>query len=133
MNTEQESKVNKHSPLTYMIYGELQNHIGQENAIKAEELAAKFGISKRCLRHYISEIRTSTEIEKVVTSTNDGYFICTAKDEFHRTNRRLYSMAFSLLKAARSNEKKAGLNGQGKLNDIMTEFADFFEAFGKND
>lgn len=133
MNTEQENGIKHHLPIVYKIYGELKkNHIGRNNAIKAADLADKFGISKRELREHISTIRRSTELEKCVTSTNAGYFVCTSKEEFAQTNKRLLSMAFSLLRAARANEKKAGLDGQVKIA-LGKYFSETFEAFGSEE
>lgn len=131
MNKEQENKGKKYSPLTYAIYDELKTHIDSENGISADKLADKFGISKRTLRHFISIIRTSPDFELCVTSSNSGYFVCSSKDEFKRHHRRLYSMAFSLLKEAREQDKKMGLNGQYKIS--LDNFDDFFKSFAQDD
>ena len=69
----------KHSkPLTYRIYDYLkENHVGKENAISGADLADKFNISQRKLREVVNEIRNSQELEKIIASSNNGYFICT--------------------------------------------------------
>lgn len=131
MNAEQENKNKKYSPLTYAIYEELKTHIDSKNGISADKLAGKFGISKRTLRHFISIIRSSSDFELCVTSSNNGYFVCSTKDEFKRHHRRLYSMAFSLLKEAREQDKKMGLNGQYKIS--LDNFDDFFKSFQDTD
>lgn len=95
-------------------YEVLQNHVGKANAIAAEELAAQVGVPERKLRECISEIRRSNDFEKIVSSSNLGYYICT-EEEADRANKRLYSQAFSLLKTANANEKKAHRNGQMRM------------------
>ena len=117
-----------HEPMVYRLYDELKNHIGKKNAISADELCAKFGIEERKLRDYISEIRRSGELEKVVASSNKGYFICT-EEEADKANERLYSQAFSLLKTANANEKKVGRNGQMKMR-LGEFYKDTFESLG---
>ena len=97
-----------------MIYDELKEHVGRENAIRAEELAEKFGMGERQLRDHIREIRRDAEAESVVASCNQGYYICT-REELAKANERLYSQAFSLLKTANANEKKVGRSGQMKM------------------
>ena len=97
-----------------MIYNELQEHIGRENAIRAEELAAMFGMGERQLRDNIREIRRDVEAESVVASCNQGYYICT-REELAKANERLYSQALSLMKTVRANEKKIGKSGQTKM------------------
>lgn len=97
-----------------MIYNELKEHVGRENAIRAEELAAMFGMGERQLRDNIREIRRDVEAESVVASCNDGYYICT-REELAKANERLYSQALSLMKTVRANEKKIGKSGQMKM------------------
>lgn len=118
-----------HEPIVYRIYDLLKKHVGKENAVSAKDLSGWFGISERQLRDYISEIRRSVELEKVVSSSNHGYYICTA-EEAAQANERLYSQAFSLLKTANANEKKVGKNGQMKIR-LGKFYKDTFEAFGK--
>lgn len=97
-----------------MIYNELQEHVGRENAIRAEELAAMFGMGERQLRDNIREIRRDVEAESVVASCNQGYYICT-REELAKANERLYRQALSLMKTVRANEKKIGKTGQMKM------------------
>lgn len=128
--SEKEKSV-KHSPLCMSIYGELLNHVGVENAISMNDLAAHFGVTPRCIRHFLSEIRTSPEFEKIVLSNNEGYFIPSDKAELKRYAKRLYRQAFSTLKAARCNDKKAAMDGQGVMSDkIIEDFTRFLEAYG---
>ena len=97
-----------------MIYSELKEHVGRENAIRAEELAARFGMGERQLRDNIREIRRDSEAESVVASCNQGYYICT-REELAKANERLYRQAKSLMKTVHANEKKIGKTGQMKM------------------
>lgn len=97
-----------------MIYNELKEHVGRENAIRAEELAAMFGMGERQLRDNIREIRRDSEAEEIVSSCNDGYYICT-RDELEKANERLRRQALSLMKTVHANEKKIGKSGQMKM------------------
>lgn len=97
-----------------MIYNELKEHVGRENAIRAEELAAMFDMGERQLRDNIREIRRDVEAESVVASCNQGYYICT-REELAKANERLYRQAKSLMKTVHANEKKIGKTGQMKM------------------
>lgn len=114
--------------LTERVYGSLQEYIGRENAISAKALSGMFDISDRELRNIIRDIRNDPARKVIVGSSNNGYYIC-KEDEFAITNRRLKAQAFSLLKTAYANEKKAAKDGQF----FMTE-SDYclsvVEAFG---
>ena len=79
-----ENKERRHSPLCMEIYNELLSHVGADNAISLNDLAAHFNVTARCIRHILSEIRTSADLEKVVLSNNDGYFIPRDKSELRR-------------------------------------------------
>ena len=119
-----------HEDMVYQIYDALCKRVGAQSAVAADDLANWFGISERKLRDYISEIRRSADFEKIVCSSNNGYYIAT-EEEADRANRRLYSQAFSLLKTARANDKKAGRNGQMRMQ-LFDEFEKkLVEAFGK--
>lgn len=124
----------KHSALTYAIYNKLQNdHAGQANAISADDLAAYFGIDKRLLRLKINEIRSSQNFDLCIMSGNGGYWVAASREDYLRANHRLYSAAFSLLRCARANEKKANRHNQGRIIDVDSEFADFFKSFMEED
>ena len=97
-----------------MIYSELKEHVGRENAIRAEDLATMFGMGERQLRDNIREIRRDVEAESVVASCNQGYYICT-REELAKANERLYRQAKSLMKTVHANEKKIGKTGQMKM------------------
>lgn len=127
-------QLNQHAPIIYQIYGEMQEHIGIENAISAKDLSEKFGITERKLREYVSEMRRSSELEKLVMSCNDGYFICTDAAEFKHAVQRLLNTAFDLLKTARAAEKKAGRDGQVtmKLGELYNEFCEPFGTASEN-
>ncbi len=118
-----------HEAIVYGIYDLLKTRVGKENAVSAKDLSSWFGISDRQLRDYISEIRRDADFEKIVCSSNNGYYIAT-EEEADRANKRLYSQAFSLLKTAHANDKKAGRNGQMRMR-IDEFYKDTIEAFGK--
>lgn len=123
-----------HSPLCMAIVDKLKSqHIGSQNAISMKDLSEYFNVSERTLRYFIREIRQAQDIPLTIGSNNDGYYICT-KEDFKKSNRRLYSMAFSLLKSARSNSRKASLDGQGVIDDsILEDFTHFLQAFGQDE
>lgn len=118
----------EHDKAVGMIYNVLCQHSGKANAISADRLADFFRISERKLRDYIAEIRRDADFEKIVCSSNNGYYIAT-EEEADRANKRLYSQAFSLLKTAHANDKKAGRNGQMRMR-IDEFYKDTIEAFG---
>lgn len=120
-----------HEPIVYQLYDYLkENCVGEENAIQGRDLAARFKISERGLRDYISVIRTSDELRKVIGSTEKGYFVCKSKEEAERANKTFWSTAFSYLKVARAQEKKAGLDGQ-YLIPLGNYYKQVYEAFGE--
>ena len=124
----------KHSPLTYAIYNKLKNdHAGANNAISADDLAAHFGIDKRLLRLKIHELRNSPDFETCIVSGDVGYWCAVSWEDYNRANHRLFSAAFSLLRCARANSRKASLHNQGKITDIDSEFSDFFKSFMEED
>lgn len=119
-----------HEPIVYDIYHYLEkNCIGEENAVPGRGLAARFKISERGLRDYISVIRTSTELRKVIGSSPKGYYVCANKEEAERANQTFWSVAYSYIKVAKAQEKKAGLDGQYLLA-LGDYYKEFYEAFG---
>lgn len=121
----------KHSPVVYLVYDFMKDYVGESNAIKAKDLSAHFGVSERELRDIISEIRESPVLQRVIGSNNKGYFVC-RESEFERTNNRLKSAAFSLLKVAYANEKKAAKDGQMKIR-FSRYMKDSYDAFVKEE
>lgn len=121
----------KYDDIVYEIYDYLNaHHIGETNAIPAKMLANKFHISDRALREAINVMRNAAEFESIIGSSMGGYYIC-RKDEFETMNKRLMRAAFSLLKVAYSNEKKAARDGQGKLT-CNEEVQEFVKSFANN-
>lgn len=119
----------KHTePITYKIYEFMKKFVGEENAIRGRDLAAKFKISERQLRTYIHEIRKSEELTRIILSSNRGYFMAT-EEEFDRHNKRLKSQAISLLKVFHSNEKKASKDGQYKIK-MGEYFSEIYKSLG---
>lgn len=123
--------VEKQTDLADKIYSFLQDFVGKENAISAHALCRQFGISDRDLRVVISEIRNNKKYWSVIGSCNLGYYLC-KEEEFEKTNRRLKSQAFSLLKTAYANEKKAAKDGQFFLSE-KDYCLSVVQAFGQNE
>lgn len=121
----------KHSPtIVYRIYDYLkENCVGEESAISGRDLARHFKISERGLRDYIAIIRKSSELRKVIGSSTRGYYVCANKEEAQRANQTFWSTAYSYLKVAKAQEKKAGLDGQYLLA-LGDYYKEFYEAFG---
>ena len=118
-----------HEPAVYRLYDYLKNnHLGRENGIKKPELAQKLGISERELRRLTKEINTSTELEKLVSTTHCCY-MCKTKEECEQSIRNTYRTAITLLKKGKAMERKIGLNGQIKmpLGDEFYEIVSTFE------
>lgn len=121
-------EIEKMPPIVYEVYAEIKQHVGKENAISAEDLSNQFNIGERELREIISTIRKSGELRKIIASCNHGYYIPTA-EEFAAANRRLESQAFSLLKVAYANKKKAAKDGQ-YIIPFGPYYQSVFESFG---
>lgn len=121
-------KTKHHPSIVYRIYDELKEHVGRENAISATALASQFDISDRQLRMYINEIRNSSELEKFIGSSNEGYFVC-MREEVDATINRLKKQALSILKVCSSIQKKADLNGQYKM-PLGDYYKDVIESLG---
>ena len=118
-----------HEPAVYRLYDYLKNnHLGRENGIKKPELAQKLGINERELRKLTKEINTSTELEKLVSTTHCCY-MCKTKEECEQSIRNTYRTAITLLKKGKAMERKIGLNGQIKmpLGDEFYEIVSTFE------
>ena len=118
-----------HEPAVYRLYDYLKNnHLGRENGIKKPELAQRLGISERELRRLTKEINTSTELEKLVSTTHCCY-MCKTKEECEQSIRNTYRTAITLLKKGKAMERKIGLNGQVKmpLGDEFYEIVSTFE------
>lgn len=140
-------EVKHHAPIVYKVYEELKFHIGKNNAISADELCSLFpeelyGYSRfedylvpdlRKLRTIIREIRRSGELEKVIGSCRNGYYVCT-KDDAQKAIDRIMNTAKNMFKTAYIMSKKVGLDGQMKIQ--FNEFcADTYHSLmeGKNE
>ena len=113
------------------VYAFLQTKVGKENAVSARELSKRFGISTRELREVINTIRRRAEYVGVISSNNKGYFLCTA-EEFAQANKRLEKQAFSLLKVAYANKRKAAKDGQITFG-LGSYCTQVIEAFGREE
>lgn len=119
-----------HEPAVYRLYDYLKNnHVGRENGIKKPELAQRLGISERELRRLTKEINTSTELEKLVSTTHCCY-MCKTKEECEQSIRNTYRTAITLLKKGKAMERKIGLNGQIKM-PLGNEFYEIINTFEK--
>ena len=125
-------EVKHHEPVVYKVYEYLKAyHTGKENGIKRPILAEKLGISERKLRRITREINTSTELEKLVSTTHSCY-ICGTREECERAIRNTYNVAIAQFKKAKQMEKKVGLNGQLKLK-VGKYYKDFVETFSEEE
>lgn len=125
-------EVKHHEPDVYKVYRYLKAyHTGKENGVKRPILAERLGISERKLRRITREINTSTELEKLVSTTHCCY-ICDTREECERAIRNTYSVAIAQFKKAKQMEKKVGLNGQLKLK-VGKYYKDFVETFSEEE
>ena len=122
------NEVKHHAPIVYKVYEELKNHVGQNCAISANDLCDKFEdelmdfdvsivdykFRNRKLREIIREIRRSGELEKVIGSCKNGYYVCT-KNDAQKSIDRLMNAAKNMFKTAYIMAKKVGLEGQMKI------------------
>lgn len=119
-----------HEPDVYRLYDYLKNnHLGRENGIKKPELAQKLGINERNLRKLTKEINTSTELEKLVSTTHCCY-MCKTKEECEKSIRNTFRTAIALIKKGNTMAKKVGLNGQIKM-PLGNEFYEIINTFEK--
>ena len=119
-----------HEPAVYRLYDYLKNnHLGRENGIKKHELAQRLGINERELRKLTKEINTSTELEKLVSTTHCCY-MCNTKEECEKSIRTTFRTAIALIRKGNTMAKKVGLNGQIKM-PLGNEFYDIVNTFEK--
>ena len=115
MKTMSEILVKHHEPIVYRVYEYLkENHLGKENGIKREDLALKLNIPMRALRKITSEINSSSELEKLISTTNCCY-MCKTESECESATQSTFRQAFSLLKKAYKMEKKISNHDQAKI------------------
>ena len=81
------------------------------------------------MRKLTKEINTSTELEKLVSTTHCCY-MCNTKEECEQSIRNTYRTAITLLKKGKAMERKVGLNGQIKmpLGQYYKEFVETFSS-----
>lgn len=115
MNDVEQITSKAHDNLVYCVYETLLECKGRAHAISAHKLSSIYGITERQLRSIVSEIRLSTDFEKVVAACPNGYFVCASDEEVDRANKALKLHALSELQVYWANERKAGRNGQGKI------------------
>ena len=119
-----------HEPAVYRLYDYLKNnHLGRENGIKKPELAQRLGINERELRKLTKEINTSTELEKLVSTTHCCY-MCKTKEECEKSIRNTFRTAIEKNKKGNTMAKKVGLNGQIKM-PLGNEFYEIVNTFEK--
>ena len=119
-----------HEPAVYRLYDYLKNnHLGRENGIKKPELAQRLGINERELRKLTKEINTSTELEKLVSTTHCCY-MCKTKEECEKSIRTTFRTAIALIRKGNTMAKKVGLNGQIKM-PLGNEFYEIVNTFEK--
>ena len=120
----------KHEPVVYRVYDYLKkNHLGKENGITRNFLCMDLGINKRKLREITSEINSSKELDKLVSTTHCCY-ICNTKEECEKSIRNTYRTAISMILKAKNMERKVSLNNQIKMKlgkyykDVIETFSD---------
>lgn len=129
---ENKIETKHHEPAVYRLYDYLKNnHLGRENGIKKPELAQRLGINERELRKLTKEINTSTELEKLVSTTHCCY-MCKTKEECEQSIRNTYRTAITLLKKGKAMERKIGLNGQIKM-PLGQYYKEFVETFSNEE
>ena len=120
--------VEHHEPIVYRVYEYLkENHLGKENGIKREDLALKLNIPMRALRKITSEINSSSELEKLISTTNCCY-MCKTESECESATKSTFRQAFSLLKKAYKMEKKISNHDQAKIK-LGKYYSEFVETY----
>lgn len=123
-----EITVKHHEPIVYRVYEYLkENHLGKENGIKREELALTLDIPMRALRRITSEINSSSELEKLISTTNCCY-MCKTESECEQATQSTFRQAFSLLKKAYKMEKKISNHDQAKIK-LGKYYSEFVETY----
>lgn len=121
-----------HEPAVYRLYDYLKNnHLGRENGIKKPELAQRLGINERELRKLTKEINTSTELEKLISTTHCCY-MCKTKEECEKSIRNTFKTAIALIKKGNTMARKVGLNGQIKM-PLGKHYKEFVETFSNEE
>lgn len=121
-----------HELAVYRLYDYLKNnHLGRENGIKKPELAQRLGINERELRKLTKEINTSTELEKLVSTTHCCY-MCKTKEECEKSIRNTFRTAIALIKKGNTMARKVGLNGQIKMH-LGQNYKEFVETFSNEE
>lgn len=120
--------VKHHEPIVYQVYEYLKaNHLGKENGITRNELALALGIPIRALRKITSEINSSSELEKLISTTNCCY-MCKTESECEKATQSTFKQAFSLLKKAYKMEKKISNHDQAKIK-LGKYYSEFIETY----
>lgn len=120
--------VKHHEPIVYRVYEYLkENHLGKGNGIKREDLALKLNIPMRALRKITSEINSSSELEKLISTTNCCY-MCKTESECESATKSTFRQAFSLLKKAYKMEKKISNHDQAKIK-LGKYYSEFVETY----
>lgn len=99
------------------IYADLEsNHLGRENAVKRAEYAQDFGLSEREMRLVTHEINATLGYMGII-ATSSALYMCNDKQECLKACGATYAAGFSLLRKARTMEKKIRANGQFKFDE----------------
>lgn len=129
---ENKIEVKKHEPEVYRVYDYVKNkHLGQKNGILKSYLANNLHITERALRKITSEINTSDELPRIISTTGSCY-MCDTKEECEKSIRNTYNVAIALFKKAKKMEKKVGLNGQIKLK-LGPYYKEVIETFSEEE
>jgi hypothetical protein len=106
----------------------LEHHLGEENGIKRDDLALKFHLDKRTLRHLTKFINSDSRFEKLI-STKSSCYVCNTRQECEQTLRNTYNFAIALFMKANTMKRKVGLNNQFKMKVDKDELKDIVETF----
>ena len=105
-----------------------EKHLGKENGVTEQELAIRFGVTKRTVRSWMSGVNNDPTIPRLV-STSDACYMCANTKEGVEAVASSYRFIASVIKKTRVMQKKMGLDGQVKINlgDDYKEVVEVFE------
>lgn len=128
---ENSLKVNNHEPIVYRVYDYMKkHHVGEKYAISSQSLCDVFNIDERDLRKIIREIRMSGQLEKIIVSSNKGYYMAT-EGEVDALVARLIRHGAAEIQVARNIAKKAQRDGQFKIQ-FGPYYKEIYESICKN-
>lgn len=114
--SEQKVEVKKARAICYRVYDWLcENAVGRSHSITAENLARKFGISKRDLREVLRAINIYGEFDKIVCRNNYGIYIAENAEEALNYIATSRHRGIAILYEAYKCQQKHNRAGQEKI------------------